>query len=132
MDESTFHALLTESDAVSDPEPVAAATLETLAEALPAADADAVARRLPDRYRAPLETAGEAVPLGYEAFLERVGDRIRDRANGAGAVAGDVGAQAAAVVDALAVALPPDELFDLRSALPDELGPLFAEGEDAR
>lgn len=130
MNRSEFEGLVGQSDAVSDPEPIAEAVLETLGEALAAGQAEEVAKWLPDEYAETLTApGGEAEALSFEEFTDRVRERTDERG-------GDPGAglleRAGAVTDALATAVPHGELLDLRSQLPDRIGSLFTEGEGVR
>lgn len=147
MDESELHDLVAQSDAVSDPEPIAEATLETLGEAIAPERAAAVANWLPDSYRATLTSGDAAATIGHEPFLERVRERERALRDGMdSADVGDTGdedcadtladddvrARVGAVADALTTVVPHDELLALQPQLPDRIGSLFVERRDVR
>ena len=131
MDQSEFDWLVAQSEAVSDPEPIAVATLETLAEALAEGQADEVAKWLPETYAHRLgEANGRDESISYEVFLDRV--RERDDRDGEGVENADLVARVGAVADALATTVPHDELLELCSQLPDRIGSLFTEEQGVR
>lgn len=124
MDDATFHDLVGRSDAVADPAATSRATIATLGDVLGPDRAGAVATWLPAQYASDLEAVDDPERLGHEAFLDRVCER--EGANpGPDDEETDVRARVGAVVDAIATAVPAEVLADLRTQVPDPLGPLF-------
>ena len=101
---------------------VATATLATLAERIPAAELDELARHLPPEMAASLSGGRDTLErFGADEFVDRVAARTgTDRATAE--------RDARAVLSVLSESLAPEELDYLRASLPDAYGPLFGDG----
>ncbi|WP_339104787.1 DUF2267 domain-containing protein [Haloterrigena salinisoli] len=146
MDESDFHDRVTRAGEIDDPEPITAATLETLGETLSSGQAEDVAEYLPGEYASTLtdaseragddesDTDGEAAEsISRAAFVERVRDRAADYAGGGIPDETDeLRPRVEAVTEALQETIPREEQRGVRSQLPEDVESLFTGGESGR
>jgi uncharacterized protein (DUF2267 family) len=101
------------------------ATLTTLAERIPAREADELARQLPGELSRPVARATHAQRFSSDEFIARVADRARISAD-------DATHDAPLVVSVLAMMLADGELEYLRAVLPPDYAWLFGDAPPPR
>jgi RND superfamily putative drug exporter len=111
---------------VADPRRITGATLETLAERIPARESQELAAHLPASMRGPLERAsGASEAFSADEFVRRVAERADESPEAARS-------GAAAVFGTLAGLLPPTELDYVRAALSEDYRGLFGDAPESR